>query len=589
MRAAAVVFMVLAAIVSGATAAHAQAPAGVAAAAPMSEARAGHTSIAFEGGLVMVCGGTTGGPASKTCESYDDTKGAWAPQVQMSNGRAYHAVTYLSDLQMYFLVGGLTSADPASGQQLTDMYSYDQQSSKWTLQQMPQMMRGKAFFGMNSAIFYNVPQQQQATVLAPAVGPGTDVDVFKMVMTQSGSGGSILWFTGKPIPHTRDHHSVVPIIEGTVNKGKVLVVGGYAAEAEIYDPLADAWTAAGTLNVLRGRQAATVLADGRVMVCGGEDAAHVPLASCELGDLKASPVTWTATGDLLTARRDFVLVTLQNGKVYAAGGAGTDGKPIAGTGELWDPASPTWAATVPLTAPRAEPTATGLGNGKVLVCGGKDAAGGALASCELYQPQQLCAPASQKCENNQAYVCDFPGMSWMKVADCLNGCKDGTCVGESCTPGTRRCKTAVSRDTVEVCADSGDHWIYEETCDKGCEHDSVTAWCTGTPRPDAGYIDVGPQDTGAQDTGCVPDCAGAMCGAGDGCGGMCKNGACPDDMVCDQTYFMCTVPEPDAGQPQTDAGGGGGGKDAGTGGGAQPGGDGAGSGGGGCSCSLLGI
>ena len=564
-------------------AAHAQAPAGVEAAPSMTEARAGHTSIKFPGALVMVCGGTTGGPASRACESYDVEKKSWAAQAQMSSGRAYHAVAWLPDLEMFFLVGGLTSADAASAQPNADMYSYDQQKKAWSLQQLPSMTRPHAFFGLNAAVFFNYPQQKQATVFAPAVGPGTDVDVLKMTMTESGSGGGIEWVQGKPIPHARDRHSDVPLADG-----KVLVAGGGVAEVEIYDPKADTWAAAGALADVRASQAATVLLDGRVMVCGGVDPQKALVKSCEIADPKAATVAWTKTGDLVTARKDFSLVTLMNGKVYAVGGAGADGKPVAAAEELWDPASPTWAATVPLKAARAEPTATGLGTGKVLVCGGKDAAGAALATCELYQPQQLCAPASPKCETNAAYICDTAGMSWMKVADCLNGCADGTCIGETCSPGARRCKTAVSRETVEVCADSGDHWIYLETCDQGCQTDGATSWCTGTPRPDAGFPDVGPADTGPQDTGCVPDCSGQSCGAGDGCGGICKNGACPDDLVCDQTYFMCVAPKPDAGLPPSDGGGGGGGTDAGTAGGdgsAQAGANT--DSGGGCSCSML--
>jgi hypothetical protein len=380
----------------------------------------------------------------------------------------------------------------------------------------------------------------------------------------------------------------VPLLNNKkVSEGKVLVAGGYVAEAEIYDPLADSWTPAGTMNDLRGRQAATALNDGKVMVCGGEDAAHALVGSCEIWD-PAKPTEWVKTGALAAGRTDFALVTLVNDKVFAAGGAGADGKPFAGAEELWDPADTTWKAAAPLATPRTEPTATGMATGQVLVCGGKDAAGQVLISCELYQPQQLCAPAKPRCVGRVAQVCDDTGMKWMKVADCLVDCKDDVCPGEQCTPGARRCKDAVIKQTVEECAASGDHWVWIKTCDQGCEHDAVTAWCTGEPRPDAGFIDVGPGDTGRPDAGCIPDCAGAVCGQSDGCEGICKNGACPDDLVCDPVIYICTTPKPDAGHPVTDAGGGGGAKDAGTGGGIQPGGNGTDSGGG-CSCSLLGI
>jgi hypothetical protein len=578
------VLVVLAVVLSVPGAARAQAPEGMSDAAPMKEARAGHTAVKFPGALVMVCGGNAGGTSLKTCENYDVKAGTWASATSMSAGRAYYAVTYLEDLQIFFHPCGTSTSDLRSGHTSADMFSYDQQTQQWKWQQLPPSKRGHALFGTNSAMFLNHPQQGQATVYVPLVGPGTDVEVLTMLLTQTGGGSSIDWVDGAAIPHARDRHSGVPLEDA-----KVLVVGGYAAEAEIYDPQADTWTAAGSLNTNRGRQAANALDDGRVLVCGGDLPDHSLLvATCEIWDPK-NPTVWTNAGNMNAGRVDFALVPLANGKVLAVGGADLSGAPVASAEEVWDPDTTLWSRAAQLKTPRAEPTATALGTGQVLICGGKDGSGAALSSCELYQPQQVCAPGSTKCDGKAAFVCDSTGMFFMKVADCLNGCQDGSCVGENCSPGARRCKDAVTKEVVEECAATGDHWVFVETCEQGCQYDAATAWCTGSPRPDAGMPDTG-FDAGRVDSGCVPDCEDAVCGQGDGCGGICPNGACPEGKVCNPLTYFCDVPGEDTGTPPADSGTPIPKPDAGTGGGggAQPAGNGTDSGGG-CSCALLGL
>src|SRR5437868_6761611 len=87
--------------------------------------------------------------------------------------------------------------------------------------------------------------------------------------------------------------------------------------------------------------------------------------------------TWTATGNLATARANHTATLLPNGKVLVAGGAGT-------SAELYNPASGTWSPTGSLVTARGFHTATLLPNGKVLVAGGLGDE--LLASAELYDP-----------------------------------------------------------------------------------------------------------------------------------------------------------------------------------------------------------
>jgi|SRR5579884_2572621 len=71
-------------------------------------------------------------------------------------------------------------------------------------------------------------------------------------------------------------------LEGTailLNNGRVLVAGGFVGKypnqstttgATLCDPATNSWSTAGSLNVSRARQTASLLANGQVLVAGGE-------------------------------------------------------------------------------------------------------------------------------------------------------------------------------------------------------------------------------------------------------------------------------------------------------------------------------
>src|SRR5438874_5031383 len=129
----------------------------------------------------------------------------------------------------------------------------------------------------------------------------------------------------------------------------------------------------GSLNTSRYLQTATLLPNGKVLVAGGVDSSGNVSASAELYDPASG--TWTATGNLGTARYEHTASLLPNGKVLVAGGQ--DSTPQNGnvffpskSAELYDPASGTWTATGDLGSARYEHTATLLPNGMVLVAGG---------------------------------------------------------------------------------------------------------------------------------------------------------------------------------------------------------------------------
>jgi hypothetical protein len=173
--------------------------------------------------------------------------------------------------------------------------------------------------------------------------------------------------------------------------GRVLIVGGdvwgaSVASAEIYDPVTNTVSPTGSLSVARTHHTATLLADGRVLVAGGGRSSWSGsgLASAEIYDPGAG--SFAATGDMASARQNATATRLPDGRVLVAGGYGTD-QIAQATAELYDPVSGAFAPAVDMGAGRADHTATALADGSILVTGGHASAPGpSLASAEVYDP-----------------------------------------------------------------------------------------------------------------------------------------------------------------------------------------------------------
>jgi Galactose oxidase, central domain len=159
---------------------------------------------------------------------------------------------------------------------------------------------------------------------------------------------------------------------------------------ELYDPQQREWYPSGLLNLGRQLAAFVTLQDGRVMITGGlEDGQNPPptgsapspfFDSCEIYD----PVTqaWTVTGSLNIARFSHTATTLQDGRVLVVGGYTTL---VKNTPELYDPATGNWQLAGEPHHARYRHTATLLADGKVLVAGNVQPNS---ASAEIYDPVQ---------------------------------------------------------------------------------------------------------------------------------------------------------------------------------------------------------
>jgi N-acetylneuraminic acid mutarotase len=140
------------------------------------------------------------------------------------------------------------------------------------------------------------------------------------------------------------------------------------------------------MNAARVGHTATLLANGKVLVAGGENSS-AGLTSAEL----YNPATgkWTFTGSMATGRYAHTAVLLSTGQVLVAGGivsTNIQGVPTyTASAELYNPSTGKWSATGSMAAPRFAQGTALLQSGQVLVAGGYNA-NGILASAELYEP-----------------------------------------------------------------------------------------------------------------------------------------------------------------------------------------------------------
>ena len=138
---------------------------------------------------------------------------------------------------------------------------------------------------------------------------------------------------------------------------------------------AHSFTGTGQMEFARQGHTATLLADGNVLVTGGNNGAGT-LANAELYHPLAG--TFTRTGDLVKARTGHTATLLPTGKVLIAGGQNATG--ALTSAEIFHPTTGIFTQTGSMTQARVGHTATLLANGKVLI------AGGGSATAEVFDP-----------------------------------------------------------------------------------------------------------------------------------------------------------------------------------------------------------
>ena len=216
--------------------------------------------------------------------------------------------------------------------------------------------------------------------------------------------GTYIDLTGEPAIRSsfaRSGHTAT-----LLGDGRVLVCGGLKsstsstmARAELFTPSTNSWTPTTPMTVARDDHTATRLQDGRLLVVGGRAFSGRTTGIDYIASVEAyQPETgqWETLPPLAQGRAHHATVRLQDGRVLTVGGLAqstTEVDPAFGTPvsisldstEIFDPETNTWSAGLSLAEPRFYPTASVVADGTVVVTGGWSDMTN-LASTELLAP-----------------------------------------------------------------------------------------------------------------------------------------------------------------------------------------------------------
>jgi hypothetical protein len=229
----------------------------------MKIAREAHRATLLNNGKVLITGGISPEwPRQKLAEIYDPATGAFSPAGEMITSRADHTATLLANGQV--LLGA-----------------------------------GSTGRSINEAV----------TETAELFDPATN-----------------RFITTGDLAVPRHKHAAVRLRDG-----KVLVIGGadsrlrgFYNSAELYDPATGKFSPTGGMSLARYkiRDAAALLADGRVLIAGGGTQLEIYDPATGVFSLLPDRVT--------TALRYSTTTLLGNGTALIAGGYGGEGLPSAG-------------------------------------------------------------------------------------------------------------------------------------------------------------------------------------------------------------------------------------------------------------------
>ncbi|OXY89424.1 DUF6603 domain-containing protein [Streptomyces diastatochromogenes] len=369
-------------------------------AAPAPFGAAGGEAVRLAGGAVLLAGGRDrAGSSLASAALFDPVGGVWEAAPDMAAARRGHTVTLLADGRV--LVAGGQGTD---GGALDSAEIYDPVTRVWsTVAPLP-----GARFGHSATLLGD-----GTVLIAGGTGARGEREHASLASAELFDPRTGAWAEDErrpaPMGDARSGHRAVRLSDA---RGRVLVVGGALhtgagraalAYCELYDPGSRTWTPAGSLAVPRTGHQATLLADGTVLVTGG-DPGDTPVGArfstaCAASVEQYSPGTdsWAACPDLPVAGRgSHRAVALRTGRVLVFGGTGRRDPAASGLrgAVLYDPAARTWTATGGLATGRSETVAVELADGRVLTTGGLVRSGPATpdgtddvtATTELHTP-----------------------------------------------------------------------------------------------------------------------------------------------------------------------------------------------------------
>ena len=154
--------------------------------------------------------------------------------------------------------------------------------------------------------------------------------------------------------------------------GRILITGGDAGgsalvSADLFNTDGAISPAAPMRSAARSKHVSVTLQDGRVLVAGGTVPGGGTTNAAEIYDPIAN--TWTnLAGGMMEARSGATAALLPDGRVVIAGGQ--NGSVVSSTIEVFDPSVDAFSFAGVLSSPRAQHAMVVLADGRVMIIGG---------------------------------------------------------------------------------------------------------------------------------------------------------------------------------------------------------------------------
>lgn len=272
------------------------------------QARRGNATVLLADGRVLTAGGVAGSQVLASAEIYDPATGQWSEAAPMHQARLNFTLTLLVDGRV-LAAGGTGPGGVAS---LATAEIFDPRAGTWTPVPTPML----------------APRQDAAAVLLRdgrvliAGGANTSGGTTQVLDSAElfDPAGTVFTRAGS-MSQPREDFTLTPL-----GDGRVLAAGGSAsgttlASAELFDPRTGTWTPTKPMAHPRRLQSASVLPNGTVLAVGGEvvvSGSRTSLTSAELYDPRSGD--WRPARDMRCPRSAQAQVTLANGKVLVIGG-----------------------------------------------------------------------------------------------------------------------------------------------------------------------------------------------------------------------------------------------------------------------------
>jgi N-acetylneuraminic acid mutarotase len=305
-------------------------------------------------------------PPVRSTELYDPAANDWHAAASMAAARSNHTATLLKSGKI-LVAGGVGEA---ASLYLASSEVYDPDANRWAAAPAMAVSRGNH---TATALPNGMVLVVGGVKLSDAPTPLASAELFGPVTNT--------WSEAASMRIPRFSHAATLLADGSVLVTGGITGGGISAVAELFHPDRNQWSAAGQMRAARWAHTSTLLEDGRVLVAGGRGIVAA-LASTEVYDPKAN--AWFAGPTMVTGHRQHTATLLGTGPVLVVGGDPD------GSAELYEPRANSWSVAGRVASGRGWHTASPLANGKVLVVGG---GGGDTfitcvgASAELYDPR----------------------------------------------------------------------------------------------------------------------------------------------------------------------------------------------------------